>query len=171
MDSPLIICWKPIWFWPTAAFVTVNETQHPDLFWAIRGGGGNFGIVVSFKFQAHPVKTVFGGPTFWPIEKTNEIMEWYHSFIHKAPEDLNGFIATLVVPGPPFPEALHKKQFCGIVWCYTGDLDKADEIFKPILAMNPVFAHGWPHALSGHSKNVRRHAASGFAMVLESRLF
>jgi hypothetical protein len=122
-------------------FVTVNETQYPDLFWAIRGGGGNFGIVVSFKFQAHPVSTVFGGPTFWPIEKTNEIMEWYHSFIQKAPEDLNGFIATLVVPGPPFPEALHKKQFCGIVWCYTGDLEKADEIFKPILAMDPVFAH------------------------------
>jgi len=121
-------------------FVTVNESQYPDLFWAIRGGGGNFGIVVSFKFQAHPVSTVFGGPTFWPIEKTDEIMEWYHSFIQKAPEDLNGFIATLVVPGPPFPEALHKKQFCGIVWCYTGDLNKAEEIFKPILAMDPVFA-------------------------------
>jgi FAD/FMN-containing dehydrogenase len=125
-------------------FVTVNENQHPDLFWAIRGGGGNFGIVTSFKFQAHPVKTVFGGPTFWPIEKTDEIMEWYHTFIHKAPEDLNGFVATLVVPGPPFPEALHKKPFCGIVWCYTGDLDKADEIFKPILEMNPVFAHVGP---------------------------
>jgi len=122
-------------------FVTVSETQHPDLFWAIRGGGGNFGIVVSFKFQAHPVKTVFGGPTFWPIEKTNEIMEWYHSFIHKQSDDLNGFIATLVVPGAPFPPALHNKQFCGIVWCYTGDMKKAEELFKPILALNPVFAH------------------------------
>ena len=121
--------------------VTVNEKQHPDLFWAIRGGGGNFGIVTSFKFQAHPVKNVYGGPTFWPIEKTNEIMEWYHSFIHQAPEELNGFIATLVVPGPPFPEALHKKQFCGIVWCYVGDPAKAEEIFKPVMAKNPVFAH------------------------------
>jgi hypothetical protein len=121
--------------------VTVNEKQHPDLFWAIRGGGGNFGIVTSFKFQAHPVKNVFGGPTFWPVEKTNEIMEWYHSFIHQAPEELNGFIATLVVPGPPFPEELHKKQFCGIVWCYVGDPAKAEEIFKPVMAKNPVFAH------------------------------
>ncbi len=123
------------------SFVTVNARQHPDLFWAIRGGGGNFGIVTSFKFQAHPVKTVFGGPTLWPIEQTEEIMEWYHNFIHKAPDDLNGFIATMVIPGPPFPEFLHKKQFCGIVWCYTGDMAKANEVFKPILAKSPIFEH------------------------------
>jgi len=121
------------------SFVTVNADQNSDLFWAIRGGGGNFGVVTSFKFRAHPVKTVFGGPTLWPIEKTNEIMKWYHEFIHNAPEDLNGFIATLVIPGPPFPESLHKKQFCGIIWCYVGDLEKAEEVFKPIFALDPIF--------------------------------
>ena len=73
------------------SFVTVNADQNSDLFWAIRGGGGNFGIVTSFKFQAHPVKNVFGGPTLWPIEKTKEIMEWYDGFINRAPDDLNGF--------------------------------------------------------------------------------
>ncbi len=62
------------------SFVTVSAKQNADLFWAIRGGGGNFGIVTSFKFQAHPVKTVYGGPTLWPIEKTEEIMNWYHEF-------------------------------------------------------------------------------------------
>lgn len=123
------------------SLVTVNANQNTDLFWAIRGGGGNFGIVTSFKFQAHPVKNVFGGPTLWPIEKTNEIMKWYHEFIHNAPDELNGFIATMIIPGPPFPEFLHNKQFCGIVWCYVGDLDKAAELFKPILAMEPVFQH------------------------------
>lgn len=123
------------------SFVTVNDKQNPDLFWAIRGGGGNFGIVTSFKFQAHPVKTVFGGPTLWPIEKTEEIMKWYEDFINNAPDELNGFIATLVIPGAPFPEPLHNKQFCGIVWCYVGDMDKAKETFEPILAMNPVFEH------------------------------
>lgn len=123
------------------SFVTVNEKQNSDLFWAIRGGGGNFGIVTSFKFQAHPVKTVFGGPTLWPIEKTNEIMKWYHEFIHSAPDELNGFIATMIIPGPPFPEVLHNKQFCGIVWCYVGDIKKAADVFKPVLAMNPVFEH------------------------------
>jgi len=125
-------------------FVTVSANQNSDLFWAIRGGGGNFGIVTSFKFRAHPVKNVFGGPTLWPIEKTNEIMKWYHQFIHNAPDELNGFIATLVIPGPPFPESLHKKQFCGIVWCYVGELEKAEEVFKPILAMDPIFQHVGP---------------------------
>ncbi|HEY9167946.1 MAG TPA: FAD-binding oxidoreductase [Lutibacter sp.] len=123
------------------SFVTVNAKQNADLYWAIRGGGGNFGIVTSFKFQAHPVKTVFGGPTLWPIEKIEEIMEWYHKFINNAPDELNGFIATMVIPGAPFPEHLHNKQFCGIVWCYVGDIDKATEIFKPILAMKPLFEH------------------------------
>lgn len=123
------------------SFVTVNAEQNTDLFWAIRGGGGNFGIVTSFKFQAHDVKTVFGGPTLWPIEKTEEIMEWYHEFINNAPDELNGFIATLVIPGAPFPEHLHNKQFCGIVWCYTGDMSKAKEAFEPVMAMNPYFEH------------------------------
>ncbi|WP_297766101.1 FAD-binding oxidoreductase [uncultured Muriicola sp.] len=123
------------------SFVTVNATQNTDLFWAIRGGGGNFGVITSFKFQAHPVKTVFGGPTLWPIEKTQEIMAWYNKFIQSAPEELNGFFATMIIPGPPFPEHLHLKQFCGIVWCYAGDLSKAKELFKPILAMDPLFQH------------------------------
>jgi FAD/FMN-containing dehydrogenase len=122
-------------------FVTVNAEQNTDLFWAIRGGGGNFGIVTSFKFQAHPVKNVFGGPTLWPIEKTEEIMKWYHEFIHTAEDDLNGFIATLEIPGPPFPEHLHNKKFCAIVWCYTGDPEKAESVFKPIHAKDPLFEH------------------------------
>ncbi len=123
------------------SFVTVNAKQNKDLFWAIRGGGGNFGVVTSFKFQAHPVKTVFGGPTLWPVEKTDAVMAWYDEFLQNAPDDLNGFIATLIVPGAPFPEHLHNKQFCGIVWCYTGDMDKAKEVFEPILAMKPLFDH------------------------------
>ncbi|NKI25849.1 FAD-binding oxidoreductase [Arenibacter sp. 6A1] len=123
------------------SFVTVNKEHHKDLFWAIRGGGGNFGIVTSFKFQAHPLKTVIGGPTLWPIEQTEEIMEWFDGFIHNAPDDLNGFIATLVIPGAPFPEELHNKHFCGIVWCFTGDPNKFDELFKPVLSKEPVFQH------------------------------
>ncbi len=123
------------------SFVTVSASQNSDLFWAIRGGGGNFGIVTSFKFQAHPVKTVIGGPTLWPIEQTEEIMEWYNGYIHNAPDELNGFITTMVIPGAPFPEHLHNKQFCGIVWCYVGDPVKFDELFKTVRALNPVFEH------------------------------
>ncbi|HSM63612.1 MAG TPA: FAD-binding oxidoreductase, partial [Gillisia sp.] len=123
------------------SYLTVNNHQYPDLFWAIRGGGGNFGIVTSFKFQAHPVKTVFGGPTLWPIEQTEEIMKWYDEFIENAEEDLNGFIATLIIPGPPFPDFLHNKQFCGIVWCYLGDPKNAEKVFKPVRDLKPVFEH------------------------------
>jgi hypothetical protein len=68
-------------------------------------------------------------------------MEWYEEFINKSPDDLNGFFAELIIPGPPFPEALHHKKFCGVVWCYVGDMDKAEEIFKPVLAMEPIFQH------------------------------
>ena len=124
------------------SFVTVNKNSHPDLYWAIRGGGGNFGIVTSFKFQAHPLKMVIGGPTLWPIEQAEEVIAWYDNFIHEVPEILNGFLATMVIPGPPFPEHLHLKQFCGIVWCYAGDnQEEFDRLFKPVLEMKPVFEH------------------------------
>ena len=123
------------------SFVTANADKNSDLFWAIRGGGGNFGVVTSFKFQAHPVKNIYGGPTLWPIEKTKEMMEWYDEFINNAPDELNGFFAQLVIPGPPFPEPLHHKKFCGVVWCYTGDMNKTEQIFQPVLATNPVFQH------------------------------
>jgi len=126
------------------SFVTVNSKQHPDLFWAIRGGGGNFGIATSFLFQAYNVDTIYGGPSLWPIEKTEEIMAWYHDFLEKAPDELNGFIATLEIPGPPFPAPLHHKKFCGIVWCYSGDLKNADKIFEPVRAKKPVFEHIGP---------------------------
>lgn len=120
---------------------TVNENHHPDLFWAIRGGGGNFGVVTEFTFQAHRQKTVYGGPTLWPIEEVEEIMAWFDTFIHNASDDLNGFIATMIIPESPFPEHLHNKQFCAIVWCYTGHMDKMEETFAPVMAKNPLFAH------------------------------
>lgn len=114
-------------------FVTANKKQNEDLFWAIRGGGGNFGVVTSFVFNAHPVQTVYAGPMLWHLEKTVEVMQWYREFIAKAPEELNGFFAFLTVPpGPPFPEHLHNQKMCGIVWCYCGPLQKAEKMFKPI---------------------------------------
>ncbi len=123
------------------SIVTANKSQNEDLFWAVRGGGGNFGIVTSFLFQAHKLKTVIGGPTLWPIERTEEIMKWYDGFIHQQPDDLNGFIATMVIPGDPFPDFLHKKKFCGIIWCYTGDPDKFDDLIKPARDLEPIFEH------------------------------
>ena len=114
------------------SLVTAGEDEHPELFWALRGGGGNFGVVVSFLFRLHPVGTIAGGPTFWPMEQAEEVMRWYRDFITEAPEDLNGFFAFLTVPPvAPFPEELHLQKACGAVWCYTSPADQADTVFAP----------------------------------------
>ena len=86
------------------AFVTASETEHPDLFWALRGGGGNFGVVTSFLFRLHPISTLYAGPMLWPLERAAEVLRWYREFIAQAPETLNGFFAFLTVPpAAPFP--------------------------------------------------------------------
>nr|MBA2713689.1 FAD-binding oxidoreductase [Rubrobacteraceae bacterium] len=125
------------------SFVKASEEENEDLFWAIRGGGGNFGVVTSFLFRLHPISTVIGGPPLWPLEQAPEIMRWYRDFIAEAPEDLNGFFAFLTVPpGAPFPEHLHMKKMCGIVWCYTGPKEKADEVFAPVHEVGTPALHG-----------------------------
>lgn len=116
--------------------VTANEQQNEDLLWALRGGGGNFGVVTSFLFKAHPIHTDYAGPMLWELERAPEVMKWYREFITRVPDDLNGFFVFLIVPpGPPFPEHLHNKTMCGIVWCYTGPMEKAEEVFRPIRSL------------------------------------
>lgn len=123
--------------------VTASENEHPDLFWALRGGGGNFGVVTSFLFRAHPVDTVIAGPTLWPIEQAPEVLRWYRTFIKEAPENLTGFFAFLKVPpAPPFPEDLHMKTMAAIVWNYTGPKERADEVFDPVLKVGSPALHG-----------------------------
>lgn len=117
--------------------VRASAEENEDLYWAIRGGGGNFGVVTSFLFRAHPVHTNYAGPTLWDLDQAAEVMSWYREFIQQAPEELTGFFAFLVVPGPPFPEHLHGKKMCGVVWCYSGPLEEAEETFKPIRAFGP----------------------------------
>lgn len=125
------------------SFVTASEEAYEDLFWAIRGGGGNFGVVTSFLFRLHPISNIIGGPTLWPLEQAPEVMRWYRDFITEAPEDLNGFFAFLTVPpGPPFPEHLHLKKMCGVVWCYTGPEEEADEVFAPVQEVGTPALHG-----------------------------
>jgi hypothetical protein len=114
-------------------FVTANARENADLFWAVRGGGGNFGVVTTFLFKAQPVDTVYGGPMLWPMEAAAEMMRWYRNFIVRAPDDIYGFFAFHTVPPwAPFPEHLHNKKMCAIVWCYTGAMKKAEKVFRPI---------------------------------------
>lgn len=126
------------------SFVTASENENEDLYWAIRGGGGNFGIITSFLFQGHPVHTNISGPTLWNIDKTEEILKWYRDFIVNADEDLYGFFALLTVPGPPFPEELHGKKMCGVIWNYLGPKEKMDDVFKPVFDLKPDFEHVGP---------------------------
>ncbi len=113
--------------------VTASEEENEDLFWAIRGGGGNFGVITSFLFRGRPVDTVYGGPIIWPIDQADDILRWYRDFITDAPEDLYGWFGFHRVPtGSPLPEELHGKHGCVITWCYTGPMENAEEVFKPI---------------------------------------
>jgi FAD/FMN-containing dehydrogenase len=115
------------------SFVTASAQEQADLFWAVRGGGGNFGVVTSFLFQLHPISTVYGGPMLWPIEQARDVMKFWRDFILNAPEDINSWFGFVTVPpAPPFPEQFHLQKMCTIVWCYSGALEQAEERFKPI---------------------------------------
>jgi FAD/FMN-containing dehydrogenase len=117
------------------SFVVASETEHPDLFWAVRGGGGNFGVVTSFLFKLHPISTLYAGPMLWPLERAAEVLRWYREFIVNAPETLNGFFAFLTVPPAlPFPEHLWNQKVCGIVWSCTLPQEQAEATFAPIRA-------------------------------------
>jgi FAD/FMN-containing dehydrogenase len=132
--------------------VRASAQEHPDLFWAIRGGGGNFGVVTSFRFRVHEVGTIFGGPTFWPVEDSREVLSAYREFLPAAPRELNGFFAFHVVPpAPPFPEEIHLREVCGVVWCYVGPEEQAAKAMAPLLDSLPEpLMHGvqaMPHAM------------------------
>jgi FAD/FMN-containing dehydrogenase len=116
-------------------FVKANADENSDLFWAIRGGGGNFGVVTSFMFKLHPIDILYGGPMLYELSEAADVMKWYRTLIPTAPDDLNGFFAFLTVPpAPPFPEHLHMKKMCGVVWAYAGAQTNAEETLKPIRA-------------------------------------
>lgn len=118
--------------------VTASEDENGDLLWALRGGGGNFGVVTAFTFRLSPIATIVGGPTLWPVERAAEILSWYRDFLRGAPDELSGFFAFHTIPpAPPFPEHLHFQKMCGVVWCYTGREDDAAELFEPVRALAP----------------------------------
>jgi FAD/FMN-containing dehydrogenase len=121
------------------SFVTASDEEHPDLFWAIRGGGGNFGAVTSFQFRGRPVRNVVGGPTLFPLDRAAEILRFWDRFIAEAPEDINGWFGFLTVPPvDPFPPELQLQKMCGIVWCANCEPDRATELLAPIRELQPA---------------------------------
>jgi FAD/FMN-containing dehydrogenase len=120
------------------SFVRSSEDENEDLFWALRGGGGNFGVVTAFTFRLSSVPNVVAGPTMWSLDRADEILRWYRDFIHEAPEELNGWFAFLTVPPvPPFPEALQLKKMCAVLWTYVGSAEEATEALRPVRELRP----------------------------------
>jgi hypothetical protein len=118
--------------------VRASAEENPDLFWAIRGGGGNFGVVTSFLFRLHDVDTVVAGPTFWPVEPGAEVLSAYRELIPNAPREMNGFFAFATVPpAPPFPEEIHMRKVCGVISCYVGNEEDAANALAPLLDAVP----------------------------------
>lgn len=115
-----------------------SPDRNEDLFWAIRGGGGNFGVVTSFLFRAHPVSMVTAGPMFWDIRQAEDIMRWYRDFLPAAPEDLYGFFAFMnILPVPLFPSHLHGRSVCAVVWCHLGSEEQSVKDLNEVRQAHP----------------------------------
>jgi FAD/FMN-containing dehydrogenase len=122
-------------------FVVASDKQNQDLFWALRGGGGNFGVVTSFEFKLHPVKDIYGGPMFFEIRDVPDILAWYADYIKTAPGEIGAFPAFQIAPPLPFiPENRHGDIFIALVGCWAGPLDKGEKALKPFHEVAPVVA-------------------------------
>ena len=118
-----------------------SRTENADLFWALRGAGANFGVVTRFTFRLHEVgPTVYGGLIAWPFERAAEILAAYRDITAASPRELTVFLNLLRAPPAPFvPDAWHGRRICAMCVCYSGDVDRADEVLAPIRAMaDPV---------------------------------
>jgi FAD/FMN-containing dehydrogenase len=121
--------------------LVASERENPDLFWALRGGGGNFGVVTSFEFRVHPVKDVFVGLVLFEVSAARQVLEFYRTYIATAPEEMGAFFAFQIAPPLPFiPEKRHGETFCLICACWAGPLEKGEKALEPIRKAGPVAA-------------------------------
>jgi FAD/FMN-containing dehydrogenase len=115
---------------------TADENTHQDLFWALRGGGGNFGVVTSFTFRCHDIGehgTIIGGPVLYDFADTAAVMRWYRELLPSLPDELSGWLGLITIPpAAPFPEELWGRKSCAIVWCYTGGRAGSDEALATV---------------------------------------
>lgn len=113
-------------------FLVASEDDNADLFWALRGGGGNFGVCTALEYQLHPVDDVYWGPMFFEIEETENVLRFYRDYIADAPEEMGVFPAFQIAPPLPFiPEDRHGDLFVALVACWAGHPDEGEQRFKP----------------------------------------
>jgi FAD/FMN-containing dehydrogenase len=149
----------------TGERVTASETENPDLFWGIRGGGGNFGIVSEFEFRLNPVgPMVLAGPIFWRIDEAPRLLRFYRDWIAQAPDDLMTIVIHRKAPPLDFvPAELHGELVTAVVCCYSGPVEEGEKVLRPLKAFgspaldlckpksylehqamfDPSFPHGW----------------------------
>ena len=112
-------------------FLVASEDENADLFWAIRGGGGNFGVCTSFEYRLHPVKDVYWGPMFYEIEEAANLLDFFRDYVKDAPREMGLFPAFQIAPPLPFiPEDRHGDMFAAIVACWSGDPAEGERQFK-----------------------------------------
>ena len=130
------------------SFVTTDRNQHPDLFWALRGGGGNFGVVTSFLFQAHPVGTVYAGPIFWEATHAQTVMRAFRAFLPETPEDLGSFVGLKTVPSmDPFPRDYWGRRACAVISSYNGPAAEGERLMARLLEVVPPPIFNWMGAM------------------------
>jgi hypothetical protein len=114
--------------------VRASADEHPDLFWALRGGGGNFGVVTSFRFALHPLgPTVMAGPVFWPADDTTDVLRWYRDFVAEAPDELGTVVRLGTVPPlPVIPQDLHWRPAIAIACCYAGTVEAGERAVRAL---------------------------------------
>jgi FAD/FMN-containing dehydrogenase len=126
------------------SFVTANKDKQVDLFWALRGGGGNFGVVTSFLFQAHQAKMVFAGPIFWDAKDARQVMAMYRDFIPNAPEELGLFVGLKTVPPvDPFPKEHWNKRACALIGAFNGPIAEGQKLMASLLEKLPAPLFNW----------------------------
>jgi FAD/FMN-containing dehydrogenase len=121
--------------------LTASRDENPDLFWGIRGGGGNFGVVTSFEYRLHPVgPIVLAGPIFHPLEDARQVLAFYREFIATAPDELTTIFELGVAPPAPFlPEDVHGKPIVMVGACYAGAPEDGIEVVRPLKEFgNPI---------------------------------
>lgn len=121
--------------------VHASEKEHDDLFWALRGGGGNFGVVTTLEFRLSPVKDIYGGPMFFELDRAGDVLRFFREYIVDAPEQLGAFPAFQIAPPLPFiPENRQGEPFALIVACWAGPLDQGEKALRPLHDIAPVVA-------------------------------
>ena len=114
--------------------IRASANDHPDLFWALRGGGGNFGVVTSFRFALHPVgPTVMAGPVFWAAEDTTNVLRFYREFAADAPDELGNLIRLGTIPPlPGIGEELHFQPAIAVASCYAGRVEDGERAVRAL---------------------------------------